>query len=293
MKLNFSLFLLLVSIFVFSQNKVFSKSTNSVQFKGSISSSPITIFLKNQEIIDCDDYDRFVEGWYYYDKYKMKIPLNGYTKGCEMKLFNFGKDQKSVSSKLQKTVSNSTIGADYLSANPEEILSFDRCFYSEKKVKSFKGEFKNADKTAEIILDTDDIFVGKKSEYFKLPNQKEINLRKEFAGYGGNQFYSLTEDKTENRLIFYFESISNHNACGQCGASEGEKGFRIIYFDKNWSIKKKDEFSTESCLSFIGETKIVKKSKTEIKYQITESYGADKKQYFLIVNKANSTIVKL
>lgn len=293
MKHNFSFILFLLSIVVFSQNKVITKSENSVQFKGNIQGSPITIFLKNQDIIDCDDYDRFVEGWYYYDKYKIKIPLNGYTKGCDMKLFNFGKNQKSVVSKLQNSVSNSTIDSLYQNSNPEEILSFDRCFYSENKTKNFKGEFKNTDKTTEILLNTDDIFIGRKLENFKLPNQKEINLRKVFAGYGGNQFYSITEDKSENRLIFYFESISNHNACGQCGASDGEKGYRIIYFDKNWNIKKTNEVLTESCLSFIYDTKIVKKSKSEVKYHITEDYGNDKKQYFLVVNKANSTIVKL
>ena len=293
MKHIFSLFLLFLSIFVFSQNKVVTKSQNSVQFKGSISGSPITLFLKNQEILDCDEYDRFVEGWYYYDKYKIKIPLNGYTKGCDMKLFNFGKNQKPVVSNLQNMVSNATIDSLYRNSNPVETLSFDRCFYSEKKPKTVKGEFKNDAKTLEILLNTDVIFIGKKSEKFKLPNQKEIDLRKEFAGYGGNQFYSLTEDVKENRLIFYFESISNHNACGQCGASEGEKGYRIIYFDKNWTIKKKDEFLTESCLSMMSETKIVKKSNTEIKYQIVEGYGDTKKSYFLVVNKSKSTIVKM
>lgn len=293
MKNTLIIILFLLSISVFSQNKVVAKAENSIQFKGSISGSPITIFLKNQEIIDCDDFDRFVEGWYYYDTFKIKIPLDGYTKGCDMKLFNYGKNHKTVVAKLQNSVTNSTIDSLYRSSHPVETLSFDRCFYSENKNKNRKGEFKNNAKTLEILVNTDDIFIGKKSEKFKLPNQKEIDLRKVFAGYGGNQFYSLTEDVKENRAIFYFESISNHNACGQCGASEGEKGYRIIYFDKNWTIKKSEEFLTESCLSMISETKIVNKTTSEIKYQIFEGYGESKKSYFLVVNKSKSRILKL
>ena len=122
---------------------------------------------------------------------------------------------------------------------------------------------------------------------------KNIDLRKIFTGYGGNKFYSLSQSKTENRIIFYFESESNHNACGQCGASEGEKGYRIVYFDKNWNITKKQEYLIESCLTSIYDTKIVKKTNSEIKYKIVnDNYINAKRPYYLTINKANSTIIK-
>ena len=144
-----------------------------------------------------------------------------------------------------------------------------------------------------IIINSDNIFVGNEYEYFQLPNKKNIDLRKIFPGYGGNKFYSLKQDKAENRIIFYFESISNHNACGQCGASEGEKGYRIIYFDKNWKIIKQQEYLIESCLSSIYDTKTLTNTSSEIKYKIlTDNYVDPKTSYYLTINKLNSTIIK-
>lgn len=210
-----------------------------------------------------------------------------------MKLFNYGKNHKSVFEKFYLTINPYKIDSLYSNSNYEEAIILDRCNYNDQKITSWKGEFKNKSKTSKLELNTKNIFIGKQSEYFKLPNEKDIDLRKEFAGYEGNKFYSLFEDKTENRIIFYFESESNHNACGQCGASEGEKGYRIIYFDKNWKITKKAEFSTESCLESIDDAEIVNKTKSGIKYKVIKNNFVDPKiTYFLNVNKIKSTINK-
>lgn len=291
MKIIFTLSFTLMFSFLFSQNtfKVVKKNETSTLLKGTISGSPITMYLENKEIIDCDFYDTYIDGWYYYDKYKIKISLSGFSNDCDMKLFNYGKNHIAIIKSIKEKVTLSTIDSLYENLNYQEELKFDRCRQDNKKIINWKGIFEKGGKKAEIIINSDDISVGKEQEYFKLPNSKQIDLRKNFSGYGGNQFFSIKQDTSENRVIFYFHSISNHNACGRCGASDGEKGYRIIYFDKNWNIKSKEEFTTESCLESLDDTKIIKKSNSLIKYLIKDS---DNRVSYLTIDKVNSKISK-
>jgi hypothetical protein len=73
-------------------------------------------------------------------------------------------------------------------------------------------------------------------------------------------------------VLLYFEQVSNFNACGQCGASDGEKGYRVLYFTKDWNYKKYEEFLTESCWENIYDTTETKsKDKSTIKYKVGKS----------------------
>lgn len=292
MKTLFTLPLFLITSLLFSQSsyKVVEKNEESTLFKGTIGGSPITMYLENKEILDCDYDDRYIDGWYYYDKYKTKIPLSGFSNNCDMKLFNYGKNHFAIIKKILSNVGPVTIDSIYENSNYQETLKFDRCGYTNQKILKRKGIFEIKGKKVEIIINSDKILVGNDYEYFKLPNSKQIDLMKIFSGYGGNKFFSLKQDKTENRVIFYFHSISNHNACGMCGASEGEKGYRILYFDKKWKLKNKSEFITESCLENLDNTKIIKKSNSLLKYSIKDY--EDKILYYLTVDKLNSKITK-
>lgn len=291
MKTIFASILFLLSSFVFSQSnlKVLKKKEQSKLFKGSIGGSPISMFLENKEIIDCDLLDTYIEGWYYYDKYKIKIPLSGFTKNCEMKLFNYGDKHFAVVKQIKENVLVSEIDNTYENHGYVEEIKFDRCIYDDKENTNWKGNLLYRGKNVEIIINTNELFIGKEHEYFRLPNTKEIDLKEIFRGYGGNQFFSLKQDVTENRVVFYFHSISNHNACGMCGASDGEKGYRILYFDKDWNIKSKQEFLIESCLEGYYDTKIISKTNFITKYLIKDY---DEKKSYLTVDKRNSKIVK-
>ncbi|WP_163401077.1 hypothetical protein [Flavobacterium fluviatile] len=130
-------------------------------------------------------------------------------------------------------------------------------------------DFKN--KKPKIIIHSNNIAIGQHHEYVKLPNGTQIDLVKLFSGYGGNTFYSSYHDENESRVIYSFRGISNHNYCGRCGASNGEIGFRIIYFDKSWKIKSKEEFKTESCLEGLYHSKFKKLSSNLFKYTIKDS----------------------
>ena len=292
MKTIFILTFFVLHSFLFSQSsyKVVEKNEESSLFKGTIGGSPITMYLENKEILDCDYDDRYIDGWYYYDKYKTKIPLRGFSNNCDMKLFNYGKNHFAIIKKILDNIGPRTIDSIYENSNYQETLKFDRCDYTNNKILKRKGIFERKGKKAEIIINSDKILVGNEYEYFKLPNSKQIDLMKIFSGYGGNKFFSLKQDKTENRIIFYFHSISNHNACGMCGASEGEKGYRILYFDKNWNLKNKAEFTTESCLENLDNTLITKNSNSLIKYSIKDY--KDKILHYLTVDKINSKITK-
>lgn len=62
-------------------------------FKGKIAGNPVTMQLSYDGIIDCHQYQHFVKGWYYYDKYKKKIPLTGVYDLANLHLYNFGSQQ--------------------------------------------------------------------------------------------------------------------------------------------------------------------------------------------------------
>ncbi len=272
---------ILISTLLFSQNnfKVIVKDEKSVLSKGTINEVPITLFLSKKEKISyCDLYDTFIEGWYYYDKYKVKIPLYGFSRDCEIKVYNFSKSHPSIN----QGESDSVIDSIYENSKYNESLKF---FYCESGV---KGIFTKNNKTSKILINSDKI-IGEDYEFFILPNSKKLNLAAIFKGLG-NKFISLKQDKTENRVIFYFQFPSNRNACRMCGASEGEKGYRIIYFDKNWEIKKKQEYLIESCLESISNIKKVK-SKSIIMYSIKKD-TEDKFPQLLNVDTVNSMIIK-
>ncbi len=61
--------------FLFCQEIELKQVTDSSQiFKGEIAGARVTLQLHYDGIPDCNLYQHFVDGWYYYDKYQKKIP---------------------------------------------------------------------------------------------------------------------------------------------------------------------------------------------------------------------------
>lgn len=291
MKNIFTLFVIFSSSILFSQDRqVVFRSQDSKTLKGTIDGNPITMYLENGEMVDCAIYDTYVKGWYYYDKYKIKIPLHGYSKQCDLKLFNLGSNHTKIAKERIEENSIYVIDSLYEKAKDVEFIKFDRCLYTEEEPKFWRGTFTKNDKSSNIVITNTDLTIHSEYEYYTLPNNKKIDLLKVLKSYAGNKLYSQKDDTNENRIIFTFDTISNQNCNGICGASEGEKGYRIIYFDKKWNIKRTDEFLTESCLQTIYDTKVVKKSNKSIKYKILDSGG--KFSHFFTVNSVNSKILK-
>lgn len=274
---KFLTFLFSLSFYFFLCQKVeLKKVTDSSQiFKGEIAGVPVTMQLYFAGIADCGLYQYFVDGWYYYDKYQKKIPLTGIYDYGKLSLYNFGTQQKQHSKSFRDSITSpqkvekTTEIAEAL--HPKESIIFEQ----NDKENPILGNFYLNEKTQPAKLFTGNDMIYRYNNYLILPNNKKINTFDFINKHGGNQLISYASGENGNRILFYFEESSNFNACGRCGASEGEKGYRVLYFTKDWNYKNYEEFLTESCLENIYDTK--------------ETKSKDKKMLTFKVNKTEST----
>lgn len=291
------LFLLLLSFFLPGKcQKIELKTvTDSSQiFKGEIAGVPVTLQLHYDGIPDCNLYQHFVDGWYYYDRYQKKIPLTGLYDYGKLSLYNFGPKHNQVSKQFKEKINSpkdvekvAEIAKDF---NPKEIILFG---YNQTKENPITGSFYlgNKDKLQPAKLFTGNDMIYRYNNYLILPDNKRINTFDIINLYGGNELISYISGEKGNRVLLYFEHSSNLNACGRCGASEGEKGYRILYFTKDWNYKRYEEFLTESCLENIYDTPQTKsKDGKTIQYKIrkSDSYPA----HTLMVDIKNASVIK-
>ncbi|RQO39237.1 hypothetical protein DBR39_09625 [Chryseobacterium sp. KBW03] len=293
MKKLFTVFFFLSLTFFLCQKVELKKVTDSSQiFKGEIAGVPITMQLHFAGIADCSLYQYFVDGWYYYDKYQKKIPLTGVYDYGKLSLYNFGAKQK-INSKIfkEKITSPQTVEKTNETAQllaPKEYISFNQ---DETKENTIRGNIYLDKKTHPARLFTGNDMIYRYNNYLILPNNKKINTFDFINQYGGNELVSYTSEENRNRVLLYFEHSSNLNACGRCGASEGEKGYRVLYFTKDWNYKNYEEFLTESCLENIYDvTKTKSKDRQTIRYKIGKSDTTP--AHTLTVDLKNASVVK-
>jgi len=277
--------------FLFCQKIELKKITDSSQvFKGEINGTPITIQLDYSGITDCHQYQHFVDGWYYYDKYRKKIPLTGIYSLGEIYLYNFGDRQKKNSKLFKEKITGKNINqieniAESL--KPEEAFIFPE----QDADQDVSGSFTMKNKNLPARLLTKDSRIYRFNNYLMLPGSKKINTYDMISKTGGNELISYASDQSGNRVLLYFEEVSNFNYCGMCGAGDGEKGYRVLYFTKDWNYKSFDEYLTESCLQNIEDTKMTrnKDSKT-LTFSIQKtSVSAG---YTLTVDVKNASVTK-
>lgn len=278
--------------FFLCQKVELKKITDSSQvFKGEIAGVPVTLQLKFSGIVDCHQYQHFVDGWYYYDKYQKKIPLTGVYNLGNLYLFNFGDKQKKASKAFKEKITRDLIEKSDSIAKTlksKESLIFDR---NDSK-KDVSGNFHFANKTLSTKLFTKDTRIYRYNNYLSIPNNKRINTYDFINAAGGNELISYISDSTGNRVLLYFEEPSNFNYCGVCGASDGEKGYRVLYFTKDWNYKSYEEFLTESCLENIYDTKFTKSKDSKIlKFNIQKNTTSP--AYTLTVDVKNASVKKL
>lgn len=277
--------------FLFCQKIELKKITDSSQvFKGEINGIPITMQLDYSGITDCHQYQHFVDGWYYYDKYRKKIPLTGIYSLGEIYLYNFGDRQKKNSKLFKEKITGKNINqieniAESL--KPEEAFIFPE----QDADQDVSGSFTMKNKNLPARLLTKDSRIYRFNNYLMLPGSKKINTYDMISKTGGNELISYASDQSGNRVLLYFEEVSNFNYCGMCGAGDGEKGYRVLYFTKDWNYKSFDEYLTESCLQNIEDTKMTrnKDSKT-LTFSIQKtSVSAG---YTLMVDVKNASVTK-
>ena len=293
MKKIFTLLFSLSLTFFLGQKVELKKVTDSSQiFKGEIAGVPITMQLQFAGIADCSLYQYFVDGWYYYDKYQKKIPVTGVYDYGRLSLYNFGTKQKTNSKTFKEqitspqTVEKTNEIAQSLA--PKEYIIFNQ---GNTKENTIQGGFYLDKKTRPAKLFTGNDMIYRYNNYLILPDHKKINTFDFINQHGGNELISYTSGESKNRILLYFEHSSNLNACGRCGASEGEKGYRVLYFTKDWNYKNYEEFLIESCLENIYDaTKTKSKDKQTLRYKIGKSDTTP--AHTLTVDIKNAAVVK-
>jgi hypothetical protein len=278
MKKNFTLLFFLSISFFFCQKIELKKVTDSSQvFKGEINGVPITMQLDYSGITDCHQYQHFIDGWYYYDKYRKKNPLTGVYSLGEIYLYNFGDQQKKNSKLFKEKITGKTVSQT------------DTIAKSLKPKEAFIFTMANKNLSARLL--TKDSRIYRFNNYLMLPGNKKINTYDIINKAGGNELISYASDPSGNRVLLYFEEVSNFNYCGMCGAGEGEKGYRVLYFTKDWNYKSFDEYLTESCLENIEDTKMTrnKDSKT-LTFSIQKT--SNSAGYTLTVDVKNASVTK-
>ncbi|AZA72720.1 hypothetical protein [Chryseobacterium indoltheticum] len=280
-------------IFTYCQKIELKNVTDSSQtFKGEIGGNAITMELHFDGIVDCHQYQHFVKGWYYYVKYKKKIPLTGVYDLANLYLYNFGNQQNKSSKFLHENITNLQLVAKTDSIakvlKPKEIIIL-QSDYSNKK--NISGNFYIENKVYPAELFTKDSRIYRFNNYLILPNNKKINTYDLLNPAGGNKLISYASDKSGNRVLLYFEEVSNFNFCGMCGASDGEKGYRILNFTNNWNFKNYEDFLIESCRENIYSTKITKNKNSKV-LQFNFDKTTNSPAYILTVDMKNATVVK-
>lgn len=280
--------------FFLCQKVELKKVTDSSQvFKGEIAGVPITIQLNYTGIIDCDQYQHYVDGWYYYDKYQKKIPLTGiYDFYGNLSLYNFGAKQKQNTKSFKEEITSrqkvERANEIVQKLTPQESIIFER---PDPKKNTISGYFYLNKKAQPAKLFTGNNMIYRYNNYLILPNNKKINTYDFINKAGGNELVSYTSGENGNRVLLYFEEVSNFNFCGMCGASDGEKGYRVLYFTKDWNYKNYEEFLTESCRENIYDTTQVKsKDGKTIQYKVKKSDFSP--AYTLTVNIQHASVVK-
>ena len=199
MKKILSLLFSLSLTFFFCQKVELKKVTDSSQiFKGEIAGNPITIQLDFDGIVDCHQYQHFVKGWYYYDKYKKKIPLTGIYNLGDLYLFNFGDQQKNSTKDFKEKMTRDLIEKSDSIAKTlkaKEILTFS----GQQSGKDVSGNFLMGKKSLSARLLTRDTRIYRYNNYLTVPNNKKINTYDFINKLGGNELVSYTTDKSVNR----------------------------------------------------------------------------------------------
>ncbi len=257
-------------------------------FKAKIKNEFITVYLKKEYIIDCTDGNKTIKGWFFFDKNKIKIPLDGFLVDKEIRVYNFHpnfkKSQEIFENKHTEFNTDELKDQIYwLDYRLEKIYQNSNPNYFFEFYDNNTGIYNKAGKKVKFVFQGNGIFFARHQEFFTLPNFKKIIL--DGWGFRYHKFLSLKKDKNENRILFYFSELPNPNACRRCGGGDLTEGYSILYFDKKWKFKKDVQHYFYFCRAdIVSKKKFTDKNK--IKYLIKEK----NEFYNLEINKKNSTV---
>ena len=209
--------LLLLTIQLFAPEKYPRVEKIVVQdkiFNGQIDKYPITIYLKYKQLSNYHAGVYSVEGWYFYDKVKTKIPLTGLYNYPKLTLYHFN----------DTTRTNELLSLEMKSNHWEDMEYYENLKdYKEKFVLSDKeSSWKNESKNLVVKLNQDDLSIQNVNEYLILDSTTSFDLH----NFGGWTWNFQLEAHKSGKYILKYEHMSRRYVMGMCGAGL-EKGFFI------------------------------------------------------------------
>lgn len=223
---------------------------------GKIDKYPITIYLEFEQIFDLNSgyYHGIysVEGWYFYDRIRTKIPLTGlYYHYSDLILYNFSDTTKS--NKLLHL--SEDLMEEYLveeglieeALEGQDLLKFYRNLsgYQEKfTLTDSENYWTNNNKRLDVSIDLNDFSVDSHEffeEYLILDSTTTFDLHT----FGVRKWNFKIVAHKENNFILQYGSSST-SIMGNCGAGT-ERGFFQVQFDKNNKLIGFEEFIYGSC----------------------------------------------
>jgi len=204
-------------------------------FNGQIDKYPITIYLKYKQLSNYHAGVYSVEGWYYYDKVKTKIPLAGLYNYPKLTLYHFNDTAKS----------NVLLNFSEMKSNHwEDMKHYENLKdYKEKFVLSDNENYwLNESKNLEVKLNQEDLSIQNVNEYLLIDSTTAFDLHN-FGGWTWD-FEIIAHEN--GKFILQYEHGSRLYVMGQCGAGI-EQGFLLLEFDQNNRLYHSEEFVYESC----------------------------------------------
>lgn len=230
--------LLLLTIQLFAQEKYPRVEKIIVQdkiFNGQIDKYPVTIYLKYKQPSNYHAGVYSVEGWYYYDKVKTKIPLTGLYNYPKLTLYHFNDIAKR----------NELLNFVEMKSNHWEDMNYYENLkdYKEKIVLSdTENYWLNEYKNLEVKLNQEDLSIQNVNEYLLLDSKTAFNLHN-FGAWTWN-FEIIAHEN--GKFILQYEHGSRLYFMGECGAGI-EKGFFELEFNNDNDLIRYEEFVNESC----------------------------------------------
>ncbi|MDG1014982.1 MAG: hypothetical protein P8O09_07185 [Flavobacteriaceae bacterium] len=273
--------LIILSIQLFAQKKHPRVEQIVVQdkiFNGRIDKYPITIYLKYKQFSNYHFGVYSVQGWYYYDKVKTKIPLTGLYNYPNLTLYHFNDTDKN----------NELLNFREMKDNHWDDMEYYENLkdYKEKFVLSDNQNYwLNGSESLEVKLFQEDLSIEKVNEYLLLDSTTAFDLHN-FGDWTWN--FEITAYKN-NKFILQYEHSSRLYAMGQCGAGT-EKGFFELEFNSDNKLIQYQKFVIGSCNSSISNEEKVKLNSQIIIYHCYDY--KNKKTYTLTVDTGKLKIEK-
>lgn len=283
------LVLLLVATVTFGQTapKIDRKLMQDQIIHGTIDEKyPITVYLHFNEYSEDNFMYYSIEGWYYYDNIKKRIPLVGLF--CsDLVLYQFeNKESKDSVLGLMGIGDNYMERLDNLLQRSNYIERF-KLSYSEYR---YQGTWDKDKKTLPVTFETSNIQLDELKEYLLLSFGADKNFVYDLAKIGPSYYdYSVFAWKFyegKYRILLKYETASSANVNGMCGAGK-EVGF--VYFEVNNAgqiIDYKEEL-IESCHRNVYYETSETPTKGNIEYQV---FFGDDTQRTILVNKQAATL---